>query len=140
MKDREPLRAGTEIIPNYNGRLLHFQADQEKRLQIHLENTVWGFSVEGLKREIPVFSIWNYKNHNEIAQRLAQGQVCVMNMWGTYGVGLLVKSPEWPRKPDKADPVELLRNELKKGRPSDMPFIPFMYPEDHIDFWDVDRL
>ena len=119
-------------IPEYKGGVLFFED-----VPIHVDKSSWTFKGEnGQEKETPVYSVWNYKHHDEIADRIARGEVALLYMWGTYGVGKVINSPEWQKEKES----EVLSMQLKKGRPKDMPFVPFMYPEDMIDFWDIDRL
>ena len=141
------------LLPRYEGNINPF-IYKDKVIPIHKGKTLWDFEHGGQHYQIPVFSIWDYDNHEEIARLITQGKVCAMYMWGTYGTGMLINSPEWQRKePEKknkdhpkdsdgnqetTDTERLLQ--VKRGRPQDMPFVPFMYPDDMIDFWDVGML
>src|SRR3990167_11105616 len=135
------------LIPQYEGRVETFR-HKDKIIPIHKGKTLWHFEDDGQKYQIPVFSIWAYENHNEIARLIAAGKVCAMYMWGTYGTGILINSPEWQRKQlnekvsDQTKDHQPLTDagklrQVKQGRPADMPFVPFMYPDDMIDFWDT---
>ncbi|OGE09276.1 hypothetical protein A3A60_04080 [Candidatus Curtissbacteria bacterium RIFCSPLOWO2_01_FULL_42_26] len=125
------------LIPQYEGRVETFR-HKDKIIPIHKGKTLWHFEDDGQKYQIPVFSIWAYENHNEIARLIAAGRVCAMYMWGTYGTGVLINSPEWPTPIGKG--LKALLANVKRGRPVNMPHVPFMYPDDMIDFWDTDRL
>ena len=141
------------LIPRFEGDVGTFTY-KDKIIPIHKGKTLWDFEHGGQHYQIPVFSIWDYDNHEQIARLITQGKVCAMYMWGTYGTGLLINSPEWQRKqPDERDknhPSEHTKKnsltdadklrQVKQGRPADMPFVPFMYPDDMIDLWDTDRL
>ncbi|OGD97179.1 hypothetical protein A3A49_02225 [Candidatus Curtissbacteria bacterium RIFCSPLOWO2_01_FULL_38_11b] len=125
------------LIPRFEGDIRPF-VYKDKTIPIHKGKTLWDFEHDGQQYQIPVFSIWDYESHEEIAGLIAQGKVCAMYMWGTYGTGLLINSPEWPTPAGWG--VKVLKANIKQGRPENMPFVPFMYPDDMIDFWDIDRL
>jgi len=120
------------IIPEYQGRISYFG-----EIPLHLEKFDWQFAgVEGKEIQKSVYSIWNYSSHKEIAERLARGEVCAMYVWGVWGVAMLLNSPEW----QQAEVEEAARlREVKKGRPWGKAFASFIYPDDVIDFWDIDR-
>ena len=124
------------LIPHFEGNISSF-IYKDKIIPIHKGKTLWNFEHEEQHYQIPVFSIWDYDNHKAIAQLIAQGKVCAMYMWGTYGTGSLANFPEWPTPAGWG--IGVLRANIKQGRPDNMPFVPFMYPDDMIDFWDIDR-
>ena len=57
-------------MPEYGGAVTFFM-----RIPIHKDKFTWNFEIEGQKRQIPVFSIWNYEHHAEIAKMIAAGKV-----------------------------------------------------------------
>lgn len=125
------------FIPQYSGEINHFK-HQNRTILIHKDQSLWVFEDGDKHFQIPVFSIWNFEHHTKIAQLITENKVCVMFMWGTYGTGMLINSPEWKHK--QGEEAQLLRSKIKKHRPDEMPFVPFMYPEDMIEFWDTDKL
>ena len=120
-------------IPNYTGRVVLFEGE----IPIHQDKTNWVFHPEGQRREIPVYSVWNYDYHQEIVNQIAQGKAAALYMWGTFGIGMLLDSPMWQEK-DEVESADL-RQHLKIGRPWDQQFVNFMHPDDMVDFWDIDR-
>lgn len=134
--ERNPKNSEFPYIPEYTGQIKYFGKDN---IPLHPDKTSWNFKQKGgAFDDIPIYSVWNYENHQEIAKRIANVEVALLYMWGTYGVAMLIDSPRWQEK--GKDASQMLRTELKKGRPIDSPFVPFIYPEDMIDFWDIDRL
>ena len=119
-------------IPNYTGRVVLFEGE----IPIHEDKFNWVFYPKGQKREIPVYSIWNYDNNREITELIARGKAAALYMWGTYGTGMLLDSPQWQEEGEIES--EKLRR-VKKNRPWGDQFIDFMHPDDMIDFWDIDR-
>ena len=107
----------TPEIPGYKGRIYDFT---EEKIPIHLDEHVWQFGTENGKREIPVLSIWNYKNHEKIAQAIISGKRVAMYMWGTFGTGYLLNFEEWQTK--DSNEARDLREKLKIGRPKDKSF------------------
>src|SRR3990167_9610754 len=122
-------------IPGYKGRIYHFG---EKQIPIHLDEHKWEFETENGTREIPIVSIWNYKNHQKIAEAIVSGKKIAMYMWGTFGTGYLLNFPEWQKK--ESDEAKVLREKLKIGRPKDQSFPVLIHPDDEWMFWDFDQL
>ncbi|MBI4037940.1 hypothetical protein HY382_02760 [Candidatus Curtissbacteria bacterium] len=136
MTERNPdLEAATPEIPGYRGRVYYFG---EEKIPIHLDEHVWQFDTEDGKREIPVLSIWNYKNHEKIAKAIISGKRVAIYMWGTFGTGYLLNFEEWQEK--DTDEAKGLREKLKIGRPEDKSFPILVHPDDEAIFWDFDQL
>src|SRR3990167_11388505 len=94
------------LIPQYKGSVDIFR-HKDKTIPIHRGKTLWDFEHDGKQYQIPVFSIWDYESHQEIAKLIARGKGCAIYMWGTYGTGLLINSPEWIQT--QGQEAELLR-------------------------------
>lgn len=120
-------------VPCYKGGVSLF----EQEIPIHKDKINWVFYPEGQRREIPVYSVWNYDHHLEIAEQISQGKAAALFMWGTYGIGMLLDSPMWQKKGEEESAE--LRHHLKIGRPWSQQFANFMHPDDMVDFWDIDR-
>lgn len=130
--ERKDFKYNPESIPSYNGRVATIEG-----VRIHMDKVNWTFYPEGKRREIPVYSVWNYDQHEEIAFQIAKGKAAALYMWGTYGIGMLLNSPMWQEKGEEESGK--LRHHLKKGRLWSQQFANFTHPDDMIDFWDIDR-
>lgn len=119
------------VISGYEGKIINFEG-----IKIHPEKTWWTFGAGNY--QIPVYSIWNYELHQEIAEQIASGKSAAIYMWGTYGVGKLLRSPEWHS--EEKEESNDLRTKLKKDRPWSEQFANIIYPDDLIDILDTDRL
>ncbi|MEM3062923.1 MAG: hypothetical protein QW303_05205, partial [Nitrososphaerota archaeon] len=87
-------------IPEYSGKIDFFRG-----IPIHMDKFFWSFKnqKDGSVKDIPVFSVWNYDHHPEIAELMASGKVVAWYSWGTYSVGMVLNSPEWGRSEDAVD-------------------------------------
>lgn len=120
-------------IHKYQGQVEYFE-----QIPIHIDKHDWEFdSTEG-KRRIPVRSIWNYQHHQEIADVIASGARVVMYMWGNFGTGYLLNSPEWQEK--GTEEAGELREKMKIGREKSDKFANFMHPDDMWMFMDTSKL
>jgi hypothetical protein len=128
---RENHNGTSLIIPEYKGQVFYFE-----NIPLCREKFFWQFPEVAKGQGKPVYSIWNYNHHREIAEALACGKVCAMYVWGVWGVAMLLNSPEWQKEQGKESAT--LR-EVKKGRPWGKAFASFIYPDGVIDFWDIDR-
>ena len=94
--ERKPINSEFPYIPEYSGQIKYFG---KENIPIHIDKSSRKFKdVSRHVEEIPVYSVWNYANHSEIAKRISSGEVALLYMWGTYGVAMLIDSPEWQKE------------------------------------------
>lgn len=105
-------------------------------IEFQWERGVWDFQ-DGTRKD--TYSLWNPKNWDEIATRLAEGQTCAMFVAGSYGVGKIFESPEWQSSTDAYAEGRTFFEKIKK-RPYKDNFVAFIDPDDQINVIDIDRL
>lgn len=86
---------------------------------------------ESGERIIDTYSIWNPKNHEEIAERLANGQRCAIYMMGTFGVGEYFSD-------DNSNNFRILDNVKQRERAQNL--VIFANPAELDDYLDSVRL
>lgn len=120
------------IGPEYKGRTILFEG-----IRIQWDKGSWVFRHTQKRDEsIDTYSIWNPKNWEEIAERLAKGQICAMYTMGNFGVGEVVQPPEWT-KPGEEDNQYVIHDKIK-GRDRAIKNVAFIPPEDIGSFIDID--
>jgi tRNA A37 threonylcarbamoyladenosine synthetase subunit TsaC/SUA5/YrdC len=130
-KETNPKRLN---LPEREPSALNFEG-----IDIQMEKSRWDFQTpEGEQISLDTYSIWDRKQWPEIAEKLAEGQVCALYMAGNYGVGKILESPEWQEPEDIGKEAERLRK--IKRRSEEQPFVAFVHPDDQIDVIDVNQL
>ncbi|MDO8270106.1 MAG: hypothetical protein Q7T54_05570 [Candidatus Levybacteria bacterium] len=112
--------------PHYEGNILRFEGKN-----IQLDKGIWEFEHEGQVNKLDTYSIWSPSHHEEIAERLKNGDRAAAFIMGNFGV-VEVRRPEVKEH----DPMF----ETIKRRPRSQNFVAFTNPDDIIDLVDVDRL
>jgi tRNA A37 threonylcarbamoyladenosine synthetase subunit TsaC/SUA5/YrdC len=114
----------TQINPEYR---------EFEGIKIQWNKVPWKFNHSELGEvSIDTYSIWNPKNHEEIATRLAKGETAALYMMGTFGIGEL----RGKRGEKLHDPIF---DDIKK-RDRTQSLAAFAHPDDISDFIDFERL
>ncbi len=113
-------------LPEYAGNSLRFEG-----INIQMDKGQWVFGEGENQHIIDTYSIWSPTHHEEIAERLAGGEIAASYMMGNYGF------VEMRRPGERAvDPMF----DILKRRPRENNLVAFVDPDDIIDVLDVDRL
>jgi len=111
--------------PTYEGNSLRFEG-----VSIQLDKGRWDFESDVETHSLDTYSIWSPTHHEEIAERLKNGERAATYMMGNFGV-VEMRRPEMDNK--------VMFTDIKQ-RPEGQNFVGFVSPNDLIEIIDVDRL
>lgn len=114
-------------LPMYDGNSLRFEG-----VNIQLDKGQWEFGGGEVKKAIDTFSIWSPMHHEEIAERLKNGERAAAYIMGNFGVVEV-------RRPGELREEDVMFDKIKR-RERSQNFVAFVSPDDIRDLIDVHRL
>lgn len=114
-------------LPTYEGNSLRFEG-----INIQLDRGQWEFGEDSGKKAVDTYSIWSPTHHEEISERLKNGERAAAYIMGNFGVVEV-------RRPGELRQEDAMFDKIKK-RERSQNFVAFVNPDDVRGLIDVNRL